>query len=441
MEAVETLLEPFIKAAVYITTVVGAFAFEHKIVISIVMTLVIVFYRFLMANMLYVKRHDKADWVTWGVLFALHTINAFIVVPEIYLAVETSIIIFLFVYAFFTDDSNAVKSTIYDSNIVYDDNSDRFDNNANNELKERKRRKDAKVSRSLSFSRTHSKYGIPVLMSKFTFKKSVMASNEQFAKAVEHLNDYYRDYNWRRNLSKNGKRYEFTAEVKVNKISAIPFDKELSDSLDWYVVPLGAIDVSNKKAIKETPLVWMMHDPKTEGKSYKALAKTVTYPKAPQAFVVGKTGGGKSVLVTGMLAHWVNKAKTSKQVKLYLCDAKRMEFKPYESLEEVSSVAVTLQEAVDLTDEFCKEMHKRNGIIAKEGGNSIPLDGRVSLKRCIDINGHIFENHEIVDFKTKDGKLHRDRALNLKGRTDIAEINIPSDGEEENEEDSKGFGW
>lgn len=185
----------------------------------------------------------------------------------------------------------------------------------------------------------------------------------------------------------------------------------------------------------------MIHDPKTEGKTFPVLAKTQTFPAAPQAFVVGSTGGGKSVLLNTMIAHLVNKGKQEHQAELYLVDPKRVEFRCYESLKEVEQVAVTLDEALELTNKFREKMLDRNEMMEKEGIKNIPLDGKVSLKRHIDINGKLFFGNEVVEFKTTDGQIVKDYALNLKDRTDIAEVNMPDPEPEEKEEDNGGFGW
>lgn len=185
----------------------------------------------------------------------------------------------------------------------------------------------------------------------------------------------------------------------------------------------------------------MMHDPKTEGKQYQALAKTQTFATAPQAFIVGSTGGGKSVLLNTIIAHFVNKAKQDSQTELYLADAKRVEFRPYESLEEVAGVAVTIDECRDLLNKFREKMYERNQMMEKEGIKNIPLDGKIQLKQHIDINGHLIFGNEVIEFKTTDGQVCKDYAMNLNGRTDIAEINIPEPVEEEEDDDKKGGGF
>lgn len=148
------------------------------------------------------------------------------------------------------------------------------------------------------------------------------------------------------------------------------------------------------------------------------------------------------MLVNTIIAHFVNRAKMDRQTELYLCHAKRVEFKPYESLKEVKQVAVTLNDAVKLTDSFCKEMHQRNEMMEKEGIKNIPLDGHIKLNRTINIYGHLIYGSDIIEFKTKDGKVHKDRAIYLDGRDDIAEVNIPEPKEEKPQEEKKrSFAW
>lgn len=434
-ESVQNLLDEIfiLISSTWIT--LSDIVFQYKLPIVIFMILFVALFRIIMANLLYVRRHDKADWAVWGIFMFVQLVVSFIALPWLWTLSELVIIGAIIGYCVLQDKTKQVVSTIYSGNIVYEDNSDRYNNGGDSEAQAIRKQKDAAVHRSWEKSRTHMKMKVPVLVTRFRFKISPTYTEEQVSKVIAQLNKYYADYNWRRNLSNNGIFCDIVAEVKTDKNLVVKFDKELSDQLDWYVVPLGAIDVSNQKTAHETPYVWLMHDPKTEGKTYPALEKTRTFTPAPQGFVVGQTGGGKSVLLNNMIAHFVNKAKQDGQALLYLADAKRVEFRPYESLEEVAGVATSLQEAVDLSDDFVDEMMKRLDMMQREGIKSIPLDGHVDLKRFIDINGTLIYGADIIEFKTSDGKIHKDRAMNLKGRTDIIEINMPEEEKEEEEDD------
>jgi hypothetical protein len=126
---------------------------------------------------------------------------------------------------------------------------------------------------------------------------------------------------------------------------------------------------------------------------------------------------------------------------LYLADAKRVEFRPYESLEEVEGVAVTLEEAVALTDNFVKEMEDRNIIMEQDGAKNLPLNGKVHLKKFVAINGKLVHGDIPVEFKTSDGVTRKDRAKALLERNDVVEVNIPDVGykvkEQEQPEEEK----
>lgn len=423
---------------------VSNFIFPYKIIFIVLFFLFLVIYRIIMANFLYIKRHDKADWFIWGGFVLVQIIISLITMPTVWLAAEIILGILLGVYWFIADKTRQAKTTIYSNNLVYEDSSDKYDSKdkENNDRKENRRRREGKISRKFSFSRMHWVLGVPVLMNKFVFRISTTCTPEQISKMVKQLSDYYTEYNWRHLRNKRGIKYEVTAEVKVSKNLVVEFDEQISNELPWYVVPMGAIDVSNKGTAKATPYTWMLHDPKDEGKSFQCLAKTTTAPPAPQAFVVGSTGGGKSVLLNTIIAHFVNKAKQDRQTELYLCDAKRVEFRPYCSLNEVAGVAVTLEEAVDLTTKFREQMLERNEMMEKEGIKKIPLDGHVQLQRHINLNGHLIAGDTVIEFKTSDGQVHKDYALNLKGRNDITEINIPEpEPEEEEDKGGGGFGW
>lgn len=442
MDALLRLFNQILSLAIQGISFVSTTLFVHKAAVVVAAAIFLLFYRLIISNTISTKRHDKQDWITFGIMFFFNIIAFFVAVPWIFLLIEAAIFVFSVFNIFIKDDYREVKTSIYEAHIIYEDNSNQYSNKeGNQEAEARKKARDGAIHRSFAFTRTHMKLGIPIFVSKFKFKIATSATEEQISKAVATLNNYFNEYNWRKQITKDGKSYEFTAELKTLKIKPIDFDKELSDELDWYVVPLGAIDVSTKKNAKETPYVWMMQDPKKEGKHYKCLDKTRLYSPAPHGFVVGQTGGGKSVLVNSMLAHWINKAKTERQVELYLCDAKQVEFKPYESLAEVKEVAVNLMQAVDLTDRFVRQMHERNNMMQKEGIKDIPLDGKIKLNRSININGHIIYGSDIIEYKTADGKIHKDRALNLDGRTDIIAVNIPDDNEKEEKKEESPFDW
>ena len=93
---------------------------------------------------------------------------------------------------------------------------------------------------------------------------------------------------------------------------------------------------------------------------------------------------------------------------------------------------------MELTDDFCKEMTRRTEIMEMEGIKDIPLNGKVTLRKSVNINNKIIKATEVLDFKTKDGKLHRARAADLVGRDDIAMVNLPDDKSDEEEEESGG---
>lgn len=417
----------------FLDTVFGTFCnvvFEHKIIIGLIVILITFIYRFAIANVLYVQRRDKQDWIVFFVVEFFAVVNMFVALPGLFTLVEFILLIFMFMHVKLSDKAATVYSVMGSSNITY------IDNNSDEEQRER----DSKIRRSLSLSNVRKRLFVPVVSTRFRFKVSATVTDEELARVVKKLNEYFYEYDWRKVKTPGGIKYDFICELKSDKNILINFDKEISDDLDWCIVPVGAIDYSTQKRAKDTPYVWEIQDPKTVGKKYKSLAKTKLFYPSPHAFVVGATGGGKSVLINTMIAHWVNKAKTMRQVELYLVDAKFVEFKPYAALEEVKGVAVTLEEAVDLTNEFREEMMKRNRIMSLEGIKSLPLDGKLTLKKTININGHIIPNTEIIEFRTTDGKLHRDRAMYLADRDDIVEVNIPEDKKEEKEEEKNGRG-
>lgn len=418
--------------------------FQHKVLVALILLILLVCWRFLKANVLYVRRHDKADWITFGVLVGLSAISIFIKVIDRWAVVVAAVIVYSLLSLIISDKTRQVRSTIYSGSIVYEDNSDKNERGkgGDSELNEARKRREMRISRTWSPSRMSIKMGMPIFSIKFSFRQSTTATEEQLAQCLSKLSKYYTEYDWYKQRSKSGVKYEFLAVLKVNKIRSIGFDKSISDELPWYVVPVGAIDASSKQTAKDTVMVWQIQDARKEGKAFDLLKRTTLLSPSPHAFVVGQTGGGKSSLVNTMLGHWINKAKDSRETVLYLADAKKVEFTPYESLEEVADVVTTLDDAVDLTNHFCDLMMERQELMAKEGIKDIPLDGHVKLNKYININGHFFYGNTVLEYRDLDGNIKKDYALNLDGRTDISEINIPDNTEEDtNDNSDNDFGW
>lgn len=433
MDSLINIIEPILSSIGNFYTIATHFLIQYQLLISVVSIILLLLFRIVMANLLYVSRKDKQQWIIWGVLLVLQIIISFVKMANLWFVLQLGIYAVMIVYCMIFDQQRQLKTALYSNNMVFEDQSERYSNKGSSEGTEARKQRDSKLRRGWTFNRMHMKMKVPVLTVTYTFKLSPMATEEQLAKARSYLNRFYSDYNWRGNRKTDF--YEISGEIKTNKINALGFDKELSDALDWYIVPLGAIDVSTKKTAKETPYVWMLHDPKTEGKTYKELEKTTLFTPAPQGFVVGQTGGGKSVLLNTIIAHWINKAKQNKQTELYLADAKRMEFRPYEKLEEVAGVAVTLEEAVELSDMFVDKMTERNVFMEQEGIKNIPLDGAVTLNKYIDINGKLIKKKEIVEIELNDGTIKKIKAGELDNRTDIKRINFPETEKEDEEKE------
>lgn len=423
--------------------IVASALYSFILPITIATLVFLVMYRIVMANLLYIERNEKAQWIYWGFLvvyeFTLFAVALLVIpIPSYWLIAQVALFLLCFIWVIIFDQPRQMRDLIYRGSLVNDDQSDRYSGNKeNNELKEARKAREAKIRRIYSRDNMQWKAKVPVFSIIFRFRLSPSATPEQEAKVASQAGKYYSNYDFR--YIRKGKFFEISASVQVDSIKAVPFDVKLSDALDWYVVPCGVIDASSEKSATMTPYVWMMHDPKTEKKSYPELKYTTLQTAAPQGFIIGQTGGGKSVLLNTLIAHWVNKAKKTKQTRLFLADAKMVEFEPYKKIKEVEQVAQSLEELVDVTDMFCEKMHERNRMMAAEGLKKIPLDGKVVLKKHIDINGHIIPLTDVLEVKMNDGSIKKMRAFELKGRTDIAEINIPEPEKEEEEE--SGFSW
>lgn len=441
MEIVENILGSLTKSFGPIILQAIDYIYEYKLIIFIISLLFLIFFRLAMSNILYLKenRNDKSFWVIWGVIAAFQIISFFIQIHWLWLVIQVLIWCICLGYLYIFDGKRQAITTIYQGGVVFEDTSDRHDGNrGDSEAKQARKDREQRVKRTWCKDRVSWKYGVPIFTMKFTFKLSPTIQVDQTSKVIKNLNDFYSFYDW--TGARNNDKYSLTASAKSNKINSVNFDKELSDALPWYIVPCGVIDTSTKQTQKETPFVWEMHDPKTEGKSFEELKKTKILGKAPMGFIIGATGGGKSVLLNTIIAHWINKGKQERQTELYLADAKQMEFKAYEGLEEIAGVAVTLEDAVELLREFDEEMTKRNNMMAAEGTNKLPLDGKFKLRKHVNINGQVIPKKEVLEVKLEDGTIKKMRAIDLVGRTDISEINLKAD-EVEDEDDEDDDLW
>lgn len=124
----------------------------------------------------------------------------------------------------------------------------------------------------------------------------------------------------------------------------MPSDEELAKMLEdcgrpnsWNFIPLG---VSRGGVV--------------EGWDLKA---------APQGIVAGATGGGKSVLETGLLKHVLE--RFPKNFECYFIDLKQTELPMFSRFPSVKAIATNLPDAVDLLDEVQNRMHERQQRMSK----------------------------------------------------------------------------
>ena len=408
--------------------------YSFRLPIVIVCFVLLIVMRVAMANALRVRRNVKADWGIWGALVFFEILAAFVVhLPVAWVSIQAIVIAAGFITMSLLDKPAPLYTVINGSNLIYEDNSKKYSNSGGDAEKIR-RAKDARIKRKFSRKGMKLEAKIPVFSQRFIFKIGPTVQEQQIAKAVSYLNTYYDAYNWRYLKQSNGIKYEIYCELRTNEKFVLKFPKEISDELDWFMVPLGAIDISSKASAQKTPYIWRMQDP---DRQYPCLSETKIYTRCPQGFVVGATGGGKSVLLNTIIAHFVNKAKQSDQTKLYLVDAKQVEFAPFQCLEEVAGVALSLEEAANLTTEFVKEMHRRETILKTEGARDLPPDGVVTLKKNICINGQVIPNETVLEYKDKNGNIHKDYAYNFRTKSpeEVSEVCLPDVEEEEKEEE------
>lgn len=194
--------------------------------------------------------------------------------------------------------------------------------------------------------------------------------------------------------------YFTTTGNVIDGVFNSPFN-EVTDLFEWYQVPLGT-------AKDNVPYMWNL---------------TEKMPVSPHAMVVGMPGGGHSSLINTMIGHWSRKD----DVKLILFDAKDVDFQPFSQLKVVDKVVSDLEEAVVTVESLVAQLHERNYLMSAEGWNNMSLDGRLRLRNCVRINGHLAQKNAPMFYKLKDGSCVQKTVDDmLKQRDDVAEIVIPN---------------
>lgn len=403
------------------------FAYQYALIINLILVFIMPLYRIAIANVVYVSRNDTVQWVLYGIAEVWAITNIFMTNTLVWFLSCFLLICFVLGSTCLLDKTNQLKTTIRGSNIIF-----KNEDPAEEKTKE-KQIAEARIERSYIKAGTHLVKGVPVFGIQFKFKLSPTADEQQIGKVVQNLSKFYTEYNWRPARKKANQL--IIAEIKTNTVKAIDFPQALSNELPWYMVPLGAVDITSKKTINDTPYIWSLHDPKVEGKTFPSLKNVNLPPHSPQCFIAGGTGGGKSVCLNTIIAHFLNCAKNKgRQARLFLGDAKRVEFTPYEGLEEVEGIAYDLESLDKITTEFRRIMKERNTILAEEGMKEPPLDGRVTLRKHTNINGHIVLDTKPLNVKFKNGDIKELLPPDiLAQKEEIAEVDFGDNKEEEDQ--------
>lgn len=359
----------------------------------------------------------------------------------IWFTIELGLTLVQLLYIWLSDQQKDLKGMIIHSDVIYEDHYLKNDRNVDSEAREAKEARDKRVKNVILFSRFSMVKGVPVFAHRFSCKKSTTVKADSVSALMQQISRTYgEDYTWEQSASPNMKYIWFICSLKGKTKFILPFDRKLSDSLPWYVVPLGVTDPGNPA--QSRPFVWFLDDPKKEKVEFPELKDSKMTPMAAQTFVVGSSGGGKSSLLKVFLSHFVPIAKKDKSFKIYLADGKSVEFTPFKKLKEISSVTNTLEDLAKQTDEFVAEMLHMEHCMGIEGNmNQLPLDNHVDLKKTVILNGHMFLNDEEFEYKDTQGNIKKDKAINLVGRNDIAEINLPDFAPKEEEDDKRGMMW
>lgn len=263
-----------------------------------------------------------------------------------------------------------------------------------------------KVHRTLKNSRIID--GFPVLGLSITFKMGNTSTPEEVAKVKGQLIRYFPNYIF--DTYRQGSNYKITAQANKGKLKPLPFPVNLSKTLPFYAIPLGAIDGSSKRRAVETPYIWLMN---SDYDLYKRKdlthAKFLSNDAAPHGLIVGGTRGGKSVLLYSLILHL---AITNK-ADLYIIDPKGTEFKEFAGYPFVKGYCgPSIFEAQDIMERFLTAQDKRYYSMSSLGvKNLAAANDRVELGHNWIIDGWGIDGNAPMKIKTSDGN-ERTTSLN-----------------------------
>lgn len=125
------------------------------------------------------------------------------------------------------------------------------------------------------------------------------------------------------------------------------------------VLPLTAL-------LKRTELIDPGTLPMILGETDEGRKLCVDFAKHPHTLIAGGTGSGKSILLHNIIANIANLNSTeNKNIKVFLCDPKRVEFNAYKNKRFVTDIAYDYADTVKMLELISRQMESRYESLAK----------------------------------------------------------------------------
>ena len=411
-------LNKFVNIAFEIFVSVCMFIYSFKTPFVIAMVIFDIAMAVSIFNQIQIKIKTKFNLISLGLSIALTIISYFMTSAIAFVLTNVVIILFWRIYYAYNrkQGSYAVKNIIRTQSVIYTGSKEsnslfkslyKVVNGDSAATDERSSSSDdGKIHTRLSIKKMQFKSGIPIFSHIYKWEMNTTATPEMFSKVVSLIMKYLPEYVVKG--IRRGKWYELMIAPKQLKAVSVMFSKKISDELPWYIIPLGSVDTSSKSNALSTTYVWRLQE---TDEQFKCLSKMRRMPAAPMGFIVGATGGGKSVLLNCIIAHFINKHN----VELYMSDPKKIEFGPYASLKEVKVVGKTKDEIKEVFKLFNSKMVQRYTFLEKLGVSILPLDGKINLDgSSVVVNDSAFKSDDIVKIKTSDGEEKEVKASELK---------------------------
>ncbi len=411
-------LNKFVNITFEIFVSVCMFIYAFKMPFVIAMVIFDIAMAVSIFNQIQIKIKTKFNLISLGLSLVLTIVSYFMTSAIAFVLTNTVIILFWRIYYAYNrkQGSYAVKNIIRTQSVIYTGSKEsdslfkslyKVVNGDSAATDERSSSSDdGKIRTRLSIKKTQFKSGIPIFSHIYKWEMNTTATPEMFSKVISLTMKYLPEYIVEGN--RRGKWYELMIAPKQLKAVSVMFSKKISDELPWYIIPLGSVDTSSKANALSTTYVWRLHE---TDEQFKCLSKMRRLPAAPMGFIVGATGGGKSVLLNVIIAHLINKHN----VEIYMSDPKKIEFGPYEPLKEVKAVGKTKEEIKEVFQLFNSKMVQRYTFLEKLGVSDLPLDGKIALDGSrVVVNDNAFKSDDIVKIKTVDGEEKEVKASELK---------------------------